>query len=103
MPCHPRGSFSACKGRTDRQYPRARDQLLVSCSFPKVEPTNNGCRRHPTQSHQWLSRHVATEYETAVRSAVDTARLAGAGSFHTMPSNHRLITPSRILATKGRG
>jgi len=24
------------------------------------------------------------EYETAVRSAVDTARLAGAGSFHTI-------------------
>jgi hypothetical protein len=26
----------------------------------------------------------AAEYETAVRSAVDTARLAGAGSFQTI-------------------
>jgi hypothetical protein len=27
----------------------------------------------------------AAEYETAVRSAVDTARLAGAGLFQTIP------------------
>jgi transposase IS66 family protein len=75
---------------------RARDQLLVFCSFPgEVEPTNNGCERalRPAVIQRKVTNGYramwAAEYETAVRSTVDTARLAGAGSFQTMPSNHR--------------
>ena len=70
---------------------RARDQLLVFCSFPgEVEPTNNGCERalRPAVIQRKVTNGYramwAAEYETAVRSAVDTARLAGARSFQTI-------------------
>jgi transposase len=70
---------------------RARGQLLVFCSFPgEVEPTNNGCERalRPAVIQRKVTNGYramwAAEYETAVRSAVDTARLAGAGSFQTI-------------------
>jgi len=70
---------------------RARDQLLVFCSFPgEVEPTNNGSERalRPAVIQRKVTNGYramwAAEYETAVRSAVDTARLAGAGSFQTI-------------------
>jgi hypothetical protein len=83
---------------------RARDQLLVFCPFPgQVEPTNNGCERalRPAVIQRKVTNGYramwAAEYETAVRSTVDTARLAGAGSFQTMPSNHQLIPPPRQL------
>jgi hypothetical protein len=83
---------------------RARDQLLVFCSFPgEVEPTKNGSERalRPAVIQRKVTNGYramgAAEYETAVRSAVDTARLAGAGSFQTIPKplldfgNHVLV------------
>ena len=70
---------------------RARDQLLVFCSFPgEVEPTNNGCERalRPAVIQRKITNGYramwAAEYETSVRSAVDTARLAGAAPFATI-------------------
>lgn len=70
---------------------RARDQLLVFCLFPgEVEPTNNGSERalRPAVIQRKVTNGYramwAAEYETAVRSTVDTARLAGAGSFQTI-------------------
>jgi transposase len=71
---------------------RARDQLLVFCLFPgEVEPTNNGSERalRPAVIQRKVTNGYrvmwAAEYETAVRSTGDTARLAGAGSFQTIP------------------
>ena len=70
---------------------RARDQLLTFCAFPgEVEATNNGCERDLRPSV--IQRKVtnghrakwAADYETAVRTATDTARLAGAGPFQTI-------------------
>src|SRR6202165_5773659 len=70
---------------------RARDQLLVFCSFPGgVETTNNGSERalRPAVIQRKVTNGYramwAAEYETAVRSAVDTPRLAGAGPFQTV-------------------
>ena len=70
---------------------RARDQLLVFCSFPgEVEPTNNESERalRPAVIQRKVTNGYramwAAEYETAVRSAVDTARLAGARPFQTI-------------------
>jgi transposase len=70
---------------------RARDQLLVFCSFPgEVEPTNNGCERalRPAVIQRKVTNGYramwAAEYEAAVRSTLDTARLAGAAPFSTI-------------------
>jgi transposase len=70
---------------------RARDQLLVFCSFPgDVEPTNNGCERalRPAVIQRKVTNGYramwSAEYETAVRSTVDTARRAGAAPFQTI-------------------
>ena len=70
---------------------RARDQLLTFCAFPgKVEPTNNACERalRPAVIQRKVTNGYramwAAEYETAVRTAVDTAGLKGAGPFQTI-------------------
>ena len=69
---------------------RARDQLLVFDSPAKSGPTNNGSERAlgPAVIQRKVTNGYramwAAEYETAVRSTVDTARLAGAGSFQTI-------------------
>jgi transposase len=70
---------------------RARDQLLVFCSFPgEVEPTNNESERalRPAVIQRKVTNGYramwAAEYETALRTALDTARLAGAGPFQTI-------------------
>ena len=77
--------------RLIHQFARARDQLLTFCRYPgEVEPTNNDCerdlrpsvvQRKVTNGHraQW-----AAEAETAVRTTLDTGRLAGAGPFQTI-------------------
>lgn len=81
----------AVAGELIAKIARARDQLLVFCSFPgKVEPTNNGCERalRPAVIQRKVTNGYramwAAEYETAVRTAVDTARLAGAAPFQTI-------------------
>ena len=73
------------------QFARARDQLLTFCRYPgEVGPTNNDCerdlrpsvvQRKVTNGHRAL---WAAEAETAVRTTLDTARLAGAGPFQTI-------------------
>ena len=70
---------------------RARDQLLVFCLFPdEAEPTNNRSKRglKPAVIQRKVTKGYramwAAEYETAVQTAIDTARLAGAGSFQTI-------------------
>ena len=70
---------------------RARDQLLTFCAFPgKVDPTNNACERalRPAVIQRKVTNGYramwAAEYEAAVRTAVDTAALAGAGPFQTI-------------------
>ena len=73
------------------QFARARDQLLTFCDYPgQVEPTNNDCERDLRPSV--VQRKVTTGHrarwaadaETAVRTTLDTARLAGAGPFQAI-------------------
>lgn len=73
------------------QFARARGQLLIFCDFPgMIEPTNNACerdlrpaviQRNVTSGHRakWGSDRSAV-----VRTAIDTARLAGAGPLQTI-------------------
>ena len=70
---------------------RAREQLLVFCDFPgEVAPTNNICERalRPAVIQRKVTNGYrafwAAEYEAAVRTAIDTARLAGARPFATI-------------------
>jgi len=70
---------------------RARDQLLTFCDFPgEVEPTNNLSERklRPCVIQRKVGNGYrakwAADYEAGVRTAVDTARLAGAGPFQTL-------------------
>ena len=48
---------------------------------PSPSPCNNAIQRKVTNGHRakW-----AADYETAVRTATDTARLAGAGPFQAI-------------------
>jgi transposase len=70
---------------------RARDQMLTFCDFAgKVDPTNNVSERALRPSV--IQRKVTNGYrakwaadaEAALRSTVDTARLAGKLPFHTI-------------------
>ncbi|NEU14873.1 IS66 family transposase [Methylobacterium sp. BTF04] len=70
---------------------RARHQLLVFLDHPgAVEPTNNGCERalRPAVVQRKVTNGYramwAAEGEAAVRTVVDTARLAGAPIFGTI-------------------
>ncbi len=70
---------------------RARDQLLTFCDFPgEVEPTNNVSERglRPSVIQRKVTNGYrarwAADFEAGVRTAVDTARLAGAGPFKTI-------------------
>ena len=73
------------------QIRRARDQMLTFCDFAgKVDATNNVSERALRPSV--IQRKVANGYrakwaadaEAALRSTVDTARLAGNQPFHTI-------------------
>lgn len=84
---------AACSlvAKLQARFARAREQLLTSCDFPGVvEATNNACerdlrpaviQRKVTSGHRakWGADHSA-----AVRTTVDTARLAGAGPLQTI-------------------
>jgi transposase len=70
---------------------RARDQLLTFCDFPgEVDPTNNVSERglRPCVIQRKVTNGYrakwAADYDAGVRTAVDTARLAGAGPFQTI-------------------
>ena len=70
---------------------RARNQLLTFCDHPgQVEPTNNQSERalRPSVIQRKVTNGYraqwAADHEAAVRTALDTARLAGAGSFQTI-------------------
>jgi transposase len=70
---------------------RARDQLLTFCDFPgEVEATNNVSERglRPCVIQRKVTNGYRAEwaahFEAGVRTAVDTARLAGAGPFQTL-------------------
>ena len=70
---------------------RAREQLLTFCAFPgEVEATNNACERdlRPSVIQRKITNghraKWAADFETAVRTATDTARLAGAGPFQAI-------------------
>ena len=70
---------------------RARDQLLTFCAFPgKVEPTNNACERaiRPAVIQRKVTNGYramwSADYETAVRTTVDTAAIGGASAFQTI-------------------
>lgn len=70
---------------------RARDQLLVFLAHPgAVEPTNNGSERllRPAVVLRKVTNGYramwAAEGEAAIRTVVDTARLAGHGLFGTI-------------------
>jgi transposase len=70
---------------------RARDQLLTFCDFPgEVEPTNNVSERalRPSVIQRKVTNGYrakwAADFEAGVRTAVDTARLEGAGPFQTI-------------------
>ncbi len=96
--------------RTDRQNrPRERPatRLLFVSRRSRADKqrmrTRFAANGHPANGHQWLSRHVAAEYESAVRSAVDTARLAGAGSFQILLQTINWWPRRQNLATKRRG
>ena len=76
---------------------RARTQLLTFCDFPgEVEPTNNVSERalRPCVIQRKVTNGYrakwAADFEAGVRTAVDTARLAGAGPFQTLLE---IITP----------
>ena len=78
--------------------------MLVFCSFPgEVEPTNKGPERalRPAVITYGYRAMWAAEYETAVRSAVDTARLAGAGSFQTILQT--IVAPANTPLRMGVG
>jgi transposase len=64
--------------------------LLTFCDFPgEVEPTNNVSERalRPCVIQRKVANGYrakwAADFEAGVRTAVDTARLAGAGPFQT--------------------
>jgi transposase len=70
---------------------RARDQLLTFCDFPgQVDATNNESERRlrPCVIQRKVTNGYrakwAADNESAVRTVVDTARLAGAGPFQTI-------------------
>jgi transposase len=70
---------------------RARDQLLTFCDFAgEVDPTNNLSERklRPCVIQRKVTNGYraewAADFEASVRTAVDTARLAGAGPFQTL-------------------
>ena len=70
---------------------RARDQLLTFCEFPgQVEATNNESERRlrPCVIQRKVTNGYrakwAADNEAAVRTVVDTARIAGAGPFQTI-------------------
>jgi transposase len=70
---------------------RARDQLLTFCDFPgEVEATNNVSERglRPCVIQRKVTNGYRAEwaahFEAGVRTAIDTARLAGAGPFQTL-------------------
>ena len=70
---------------------RARQQLLTFCDFPgKVDPTNNVSERklRPCVIQRKVTNGYrakwAADFEASVRTALDTARLAGAGPFLTL-------------------
>ena len=70
---------------------RARHQLLTFCDFPgEVEPTNNVSERglRPSVIQRKVTNGYrakwAADFEADVRTALDTARLAGAGPFQTL-------------------
>jgi transposase len=70
---------------------RARDQLLIFCEFPgQVEATNNESERRlrPCVIQRKVTNGYrakwAADNEAAVRTVVDTARIAGAGPFQTI-------------------
>lgn len=70
---------------------RARDQLLTFCDFPgEVEATNNGCERdlRPAVIQRKVTNGFrakwAADFDTAVRTTVDTAALKGAAPFNSI-------------------
>ncbi|MBB4199983.1 transposase [Rhodoblastus sphagnicola] len=70
---------------------RARDQLLTFCDFPgEVKPTNNVSESslRPSVPQRKVANgdraRWAADFEAGVRTAVDTARLAGEGPFKTI-------------------
>jgi len=84
---------TTCAVATDliAKIARARDQLLTFCAFPgKVEPTNNACERalRPAVIQRKVTNGYrakwSADYETAVRTTVDTAAIDGAGAFQTI-------------------
>jgi transposase len=73
------------------QMNRARDQLLTFLDFPgRVEATNNESERRlrPCVIQRKVTNGYrakwAADHEAAVRTALDTARLKGAGPFQTI-------------------
>lgn len=67
---------------------RARDQLLTFCDFAgEVEPTNNGCERalRPAVIQRKVTNGFrakwAADHDAALRTTLDTARLAGGEPF----------------------
>lgn len=87
------GAPTACPLTSDllAKVARARHQLLTFCDFPgQVEPTNNLSERklRPCVIQRKVTNGYrakwAADFEAAVRTALDTARLAGAGPFQTL-------------------
>jgi transposase len=91
------GAILATPGRCDltrdlqAKIGRARDQLLVFLAHPgQVEPTNNGCERllRPAVVQRKVTNGYramwAAEGEAAIRTVVDTARLARSSTFDTI-------------------
>ncbi len=75
-----------------RKIANARDQLLTFATAPPglVEPTNNACERalRPAVVGRKITNGFRAEWaahvDAAIRSVVDTARLAGASPFTTI-------------------
>jgi transposase len=87
------GAPTACPLTRDllAKLARARHQLLTFCDFPgEVDPTNNVSERklRPSVIQRKVTNGYrakwAADFEAAVRTALDTARLAGAGPFQTL-------------------
>jgi transposase len=87
------GAPTACSLTRDllAKIARARDQLLTFCDFlGEVGPTNNVSERalRPSVIQRKVTNGYrakwAADYEASVRTAVDTARLTGAGPFQTI-------------------
>lgn len=71
-----------------RKIANARDQLFTFCDAPDlVEPTNNACERalRPAVIHRKVTNGFrakwAADLDAALRTTVDTARLAGANPY----------------------